>query len=248
MAISCENIFKYIKLILVHPAIEIGIEIFYLLTAVVIAVFLFRESSQYDEYQILEMTESYLNYNDFNSIKTTTEFKSYLVWLLDKLYTLDPSNQEIPLFIPLSPIRLSYFQKENECNDEIDYTKTCINDMHKFRCVIDNMINNYKYRCGEKYSEDFEFLTKKLKGYYSYYNLRNSNDHIDITKKSYISEDQDNIAEIIDNKRLKAIILQINLKAPSNNNYIDAILGIEMTNYFTTLKTLFSVYKINIHF
>lgn len=245
MAISCENIFKYIKLILVHPALEIGIEIFYLLTAVVIAVFLFRESSQYDEYQILEMTESYLNYNDFNSIKTTTEFKSYLVWLLDKLYTLDPSNQEIPLFIPLSPIRLSYFQKENECNDEIDYTKTCINDMHKFRCVIDNMINNYKYRCGEKYSEDFEFLTKKLKGYYSYYNLRNSNDHIDITKKSYISEDQDNIAEIIDNKRLKAIILQINLKAPSNNNYIDAILGIEMTNYFTNLKTIFSVYIIN---
>ena len=90
-----------------------------------------------------------------------------------------------------------------------------------------------------------------MKGYYSYYNLRNSNDHIDITKKSYISEDQDNIAEIIDNKRLKAIILQINLKAPSNNNYIDAILGIEMTNYFTNLKTIFSVYiinKINIHF
>ena len=39
--------------------------------------------------------------------------------------------------------------------------------------------------------------------------------------------------------------MQINLKAPSNQNFIDVILGIEMTNYFTDVRTIFSVYILN---
>ena len=245
MQFSWENVFKYVKLVLVHPAVEIVIEIFYLVTAIVMGVIIFKESSQYDEHQILDMTESYLNYNNFDKIKTPTEFKSYLISTLDKLYTLDPSNQEVPLFIPLNPIRLSYFEKDNDCNDKIDYSKTCINDNHKFACVIDHLTEYFKYQCGEKYENTHVFLTKMLKGYYSSYDLRKNNENIDITKRSYYFEQMDNINEIIENKKLKAIILQINLKAPSNHNYIDAVLGIEMTNYFTNVRPIFSVYIIN---
>lgn len=39
--------------------------------------------------------------------------------------------------------------------------------------------------------------------------------------------------------------MQINLKAPSNQNFIDVILGIEMTNYFTDVKRIFSIYILN---
>ena len=245
MDFSWENLFKYVKLVIVHPAVEIIIEIFYLATAVTIAYILFRESPQYDQYKILGMTQSYLNYNEFNKIRTPTEFNSYLTSILDKLYTLDPSNQKISLFIPISPIRINYFTIENECNNKIDYTKTCTNDMHKFQCAIDNLVTFFKYRCGVTYSDGYEFLTKKLKGYYSSYNLRKNKNYTDVTRHSYYSTYRDTINNLIENKELKAIVLQINLKAPSNKNYVDAILGIEMTNYFTNVKNIFSVYIIN---
>ena len=245
MAFSWENVFKYVKLILVHPAVEITISIIYLITTIIIAFIIFKESSQYDDHDILDITQSYINYNDFNQINTPTEFKTYLEDLLDKLYILNPSGQDIPLFIPISPIRVHYFENQNECNDKIDYTKTCINDANKFKCVIDNFVNSFKYQCGLKYEDNFKFLTKGLKGYYSSYNLKNSKTHIDITRQSYYSTLNSEINDIIENKRMKAIILQINLKTLGKFGYIDLLLGIEMTNYFTNVKRIFSTYRIN---
>ena len=246
MEFSWEDLFKYVKLVVVHPAVEIVIEIIYLVTSLTIGYLIFKESTEYDQHQILEITQSYLNFNNFNNIRTSTEFKSYLISLLDKLYTLDPSTQEIPLFIPTNPIRINYFTLANKCKDINDFADTCANDMHKFKCAIDNLVTFFKYECGETYSDGYEFLTKKLKGYYTSYNLRKNKKYIDITRHSYYSSLQDQVNEIIDNKKLKAIILQINLKAPSNNDYIDAILGIEMTNYFTNVKNIFSIYIINV--
>ena len=245
MEFSWEDLFKYVKLVLVHPAVEIIIEIIYLVTLVTIGYIIFKESSEYDQHQVLQITQSYLKYNDFNNIRTSTQFKSYLVSLLDKLYTLDPSTQEVPLFIPTNPIRINYFTLTNKCKDINNFDDTCANDMHKFKCAIDNLVTFFKYECGVTYSDGYQFLSKKLKGYYTSYNLRKNNKYIDITRHSYYSSLEDQVNEIIDNKKLKAIILQINLKAPSNNDYVDAILGIEMTNYFTNVKNIFSVYTIN---
>lgn len=246
MDFSCENILKYAKLVIVHPAVEITIGIIYLVTSILIAILIFKESSQYDEHQILDITESYLNYNNFNQIKSPNQFKSYLISILDKLYILNPSTEEIPLFIPLNPIRLNFFLKENECNIKIDYTKSCINELNKFKCAIDNMLNSFKYKCGEKFEDENKFFVKNLKGYYSWYNLRNKNHkNLDITRQTYYARYQNDVNDLIDDKQLKAIVLQINLKAPSINSYVDVVLGLEMTNYFTNVKTIFSVYTIN---
>ena len=50
---------------------------------------------------------------------------------------------------------------------------------------------------------------------------------------------------MIENKQMKALIMQINFIAPSNGNNVDVILGIEMTNYFTDIKNIFSAYVFN---
>lgn len=234
------NIFKYIKLILVHPALDIITESIYLLTFVFIGVIIFKESSVYDEHQIITITQNNLDYNRFNSIKAAEDLKSYLIYTLDNLYTVDALTKEIPIFIPLNPVRLNFFENNNECNTKIDYATTCINEVHKFRCVISNLAEYFKYKCGAEYDYDYELWNKKLKGYYSSYDLRNNKDYIDFTRDSYYSRDENQINDILNNKKLKAIVLQINLKAPSNSNYIDVILGLEMTNYFTNIKTIFS--------
>ena len=246
MNFSCENVLKYVKLVIVHPAVEIIIGIIYIVTSIFIAVLIFKDSSQYNEHSILDITESYLNFNDFNQIKTPTQFKAYLISILGKLYTINPLTEEIPLFIPLDPIRINFFLNENECNTEIDYMKSCFTEPNKFKCTIDNMLNSFKYKCGEKFEDDNQFLIKNLKGYYSSYNLRTKNHkHLDITRQTYYSKYQNDVNNLIEDKQLKSIVLQINLKAPSISTYVDAILGIEMTNYFTNVKTIFSIYTIN---
>ena len=245
MAFSRESVFKYVKLVLVHPAVEITIEIIYLVTTLIIGYIIFKESSQYDNHDTLDIAQSYINYNDFNQIKTPTQFKAYLEALLDKLFILNPSGQDFPLFYPISPIRVNYFENENECNEKIDYTKTCTNSANKFDCVIDNFVNTFKYKCGLKYDDSYQFLNKKLKGYYSSYNLKNNNTYLDITRQTYYSTLNSEINDIIENKSIKAIILQINLKTVSNFGYVDLLLGIEMTHYFTNVKKIFSFYRMN---
>ena len=83
------NIIKYIKIILVHPATEISLNFIYLMSFLVIGLIMFS-NKDYSDLEILNMTESYLYYNRFNSIKTPTHFNSYLISILDKLYTINP--------------------------------------------------------------------------------------------------------------------------------------------------------------
>lgn len=239
------NLLKFIKIFLVHPATEIISNIFYLISFVIIGVLLFKESSNYDDHQILDITQSYLSYEIFNSIKTPSQFHDYFLSLLNKLYTIDPRIEEIPLFIPISPIRFISFINSNDCNTEIFYNKTCVDDPEKFKCVIDYLTKSYNHKCGKKYSDSKHIFEKKLIGHYSNYNIRDAENYIDITKDTYISKYRDKFEEIVQDKRLKALIIQINLKAPSNQNFIDIIFGLEMTNYFTDVKPIFSVYILN---
>ena len=239
------NILKYIKLFLVHPSTEIILNMIYLISFVMIGILLFKESSNYDDHQIFDITQTFFNFKNFNKIKTPSQFKIYFISLLDKLYTINPSTEEIPLFIPMSPVRFIPFINSNDCNTEIFYNKTCKNESEKFKCVIDYLTESFKNKCGEKYTDNKKMFERKLTGHYSEYNIRKSDNFIDITRESYYLNYKDKIDEIIQDKQLKALIMQINLKAPSNQNFIDVILGIEMTNYFTDVKTIFSVYILN---
>ena len=238
------SILKFIKFFLVHPSTEIIISILYLISFIFIGVLLFKESSNYDDHQILDITQSFLDFKTFNKIKTPFQFENYLSFLLNKLYTINPASNEIPLFIPMSPIRFIPFINSNDCNTQIYYNKTCIGSSEKFKCVIEYLTEAYKHKCGKQYSDKKSFLERKLTGHYSDYSIANAENFIDFTKDSYLKY-QNKIEEIIKDKQLKALVMQINLKAPSNQNFIDVILGIEMTNYFTDVKTIFSVYILN---
>lgn len=242
MSLSGKKILKYIKIILVHPLTEIIINALYLISFIFIGVTIFNKNQNYNNHQILDMTESHLDYNTFNNIKTPTQFHSYLIYILNKLYTINPLTDEIPLFIPISPVRFTSFKNTNKCNTDIDYTKTCTTATDKFKCVIDNLSKSFNLECGKSYSDKKNIFQKKLKGYYSNYNIRHSKNNIDLTKNTYYSTYQNEINEIIEDKQLKALVMQINLAVPSNKNYIDVILCLEMTNYFTDIKKIFSVY------
>ena len=238
------DLIKYIKIFLVHPATEITLNIIYLLSIFIIGLMIFSDEN-YNELEILDMTESYLYYNNFKNIKTPSQFNAYLLSILDKLYTINPDIDEIPLFIPISPIRFVAFNNSNDCNTELDYSKNCRNDEQKFKCAIDNLSKAFKSQCGKKYSDGKGIFEHKLTGYYSSYSLRKAENYIDFTRDTYYSNYRNIINNMIDNKQLKAIIMRINLIAPSNKNYIDVILGLEMTNYFTDVKIIFSSFVFN---
>jgi len=244
-SLAVKNIFKYIKIVLVHPITEIILDIIYLVSMVNIGIIIFEESKMYDDHKILDMTESYLNYNQFINIKTKADFKLYLTSALDRLFLINPQTQDIPLFVPISPIRFIWFQNSNECNTKIDYTTTCTNSPNKFKCVIDNLSKSFNLECGKKYNGSNSIFKKVLTGYYSSYNIQYPQNFIDITRESYYSTHQNEIDQIIQNKSLKALLMQINLIAPSNHNYIDIVLSVEMTNYFTDVKTIYSVNILN---
>ena len=91
------NILKYIKLFLVHPSTEIILNMIYLISFVMIGILLFKESSNYDDHQMFDITQTFFNFKNFNKIKTPSQFKIYFISLLDKLYTINPSTEEIPL-------------------------------------------------------------------------------------------------------------------------------------------------------
>ena len=240
-----KNSVKYLKIAIVYPYTEIFINILYIISFIIIGILIFKESPIYDDHQILDMTESYLKYDTFKEINKPSEFISYLSSILTKLYTIDPANNEIPLFIPLNPIRLIPFNNANECNTGLDFNVNCLVSTEKFKCVIEHLIKSYELKCGQKYTDDKILFENKLQGYYSSYNIRGAKKKIDITKETYDSTYQNEINTIINDKQLKAVVMQINLMAPSNRNFIDVILGIEMTNYFTDVKTIFSVYILN---
>ena len=185
---------------------------------------------------------------------------NYLSSLVNKLYTIDINNKKLPIFIPLNPIRLSQFSNKG-CKEE-DFTYSCNKN---FRCVINSLATSFKHLCGLRYTnkieefnldeieeDDFDIKKKKKEkifleklvtsfpGYYSKYDLLNDGRVIDFTNDNY-NENIPKIQQLINDKNLKFIALQINLKAPSNNNYVDIILGLEMNQYFHNKKKIISI-------
>ena len=257
---SLNQKYKYIKLCLISPALEIFINIIYISSFLIIFTYFWINGKHYNDNQILKFTESYLNYNSFNSIKTPIDFEIYLSNLVNKIYTIDTSKDILPIFIPLNPIRITQFS--NKGCDESNFNFSCYRN---FTCVINSLSNSFKNQCGSKYNKEMkrieeltpeevdkfenseknhkiflEDLVISFPGYYSEYDLLKGGKIFDITNMN-LNEKNSSIKKLINDKNVKFISLQINLKVPSNNNYVDVILGLEMNRYFHDIKKIISI-------
>ena len=256
--------FKYIKLCLISPALEIFSNIIYISSFIIIFTYFWMNGKYYNDNQVLKFTESYINYDSFNNITIPEDFEIYLSNLLNKLFTLNVNKEILPIFIPLNPIRLTQFANK-DC-DESNFNYTCYRN---FTCVINSISKSFKNKCNLKYIkrrnkfeemrpdnfeniESFEKFKKNREekfleeivvsfpGYYSKYDLLNDGETIDLTNLNFI-QNISKIKTLIYDKNVKFITLQINLKLPSNNNFVDVILGLEMNRYFHEIKKIVSI-------
>ena len=246
-----KNKLIYIKLGLISPVLEIIVNTIYILSFILIFYYFCSNGKYYNDNQISKFTESYINYENFKNINSPSDLKTYIEDLTSKLFNSNPSTEKIPIFMPLNPIRITRFIN-TYCKEE-NYLTTCNNN---FQCVINSMSNSFKDKCGEKYSnannadEDnnnanskklfLESLVNNFKGYYSNYDLLHGGRSVEITNHN-INNKIDEIDDFITNKNVKFISIEINLKSPINNNYIDIILGLEMYEYFHDIKKILSI-------
>ena len=246
-----KNKLIYIKLGLISPVLEIIVNTIYILSFILIFYYFCSNGKYYNDNQISKFTESYINYENFKNINSPSDLKTYIEDLTSKLFNSNPSTEKIPIFMPLNPIRITRFIN-NYCKEE-NYLTTCNNN---FQCVINSMSNSFKDKCGEKYSnannadEDnnnanskklfLESLVNNFKGYYSNYDLLHGGRSVEITNHN-INNKIDEIDDFITYKNVKFISIEINLKSPINNNYIDIILGLEMYEYFHDIIKILSI-------
>jgi len=253
---------KFIKLCLISPITKIFINILYIISFLVLFILFYSEDQNFNNFEINELVRNYLNYNQFSEIKNSSDFQSYLEYLLNKLYTIDSFNDSIPILIPLGPIRLSQFSYNNY--DCINYKKSC---NHNFTCVIESLTYLYSSKCDEKNtnindikinesekeipinnddeneSNILKFIPK-LTGFYSNYDIIKEGKFIDLTISNYKNKNYE-IQNLIEQKDLKLLLLQMNFKLNSNDNFIDVIIGIEMINYYRNIKMIFNVFPFN---
>jgi hypothetical protein len=85
-------------------------------------------------------------------------------------------------------------------------------------------------------------MVPKLKGFYSNYDIIDDGKYIDLLIGNYKNNSDLYVKNLINDKGLKLLLLQINFKLNSNNNYVDIILGIEMLNYYRNIKKIFNVF------
>ena len=236
--------FIYVKLCLISPAFEIFINISYITSFIFIYTFLWLNGKYYTDNQILKFTESYIEYETFNNINSPNEFEIYLSFLINRLYTINTQIDKFPIFVPLNPIRTSFFL--NEGCEENDFNFACYRN---FTCVINSLNKSFNHQCNLRYIKKNNFIKEKyflenlvfsFNGYYSKYDLFKDGEIIDITKMN-LNENHHKILGLVNDKNLKFISLQINLKVPSNNNYVDVILGIEMNQFFNDIKKFVTI-------
>ena len=243
---------KFIKKCLISPITEIIMNVMYIISFLTMYIFFISEGESFNNFQINEIAKNYLNYEQFSSIKNSSDFESYLQMLLNKLYIIDSSKDPLPILIPLGPIRLSHFLNDvNNCNKNLNYSKHC---NFNFTCIIDSLTDIYNYNCEEnnsnnnenntnqKFEIKFSGIVPKLNGFYSKYDIINNDIFIDITISNYNNDSSLFVQNLINDQNLKLLLLQINFKLRSNDNYVDIIIGIEMLNYFRNIKRIFNVF------
>ena len=255
---------KFLKKCLISPITEIIINIIYIISFLAMFILFFSEDNNFNNFQISEITKNYLNYEKFSEIKNSADFASYLQSLLSILYTLNPKKDSIPNIIPIGPIRLSQFSNDpNDCI-KLNNLKSC---NKSFSCIINSLKEIYSYKCDKIISENnnedkddideklnkkinvpFSSFVSKLNGFYSEYDIINERKYIDITISNYQDENKLKVQNLITDKNLKLLLLQINFKLNSNHNYVNVLMGIEMTNYYRNIKKIFNISTFNNNF
>ena len=89
----------------------------------------------------------------------------------------------------------------------------------------------------------YQFIPK-LTGFYSKYDIIKNEKYIDLTISNYKKKKYE-IQNLIEQRDLNLLLLQMNFKLNSNDYYIDAIIGIEMINYYRNIKMIFNVFPFN---
>ena len=179
---------KYIKLCLISPIFEIITNIIYLTTFLILAFLYTKIGKNYNNYEITEMTSKYLEKETFLSIKSDTEFISYLKTILKKLYTFNKDTDSLPIFIPSGQVRLTKYSYKG-CSESIDLNKNCNNN---YECIIETLKDVFDDKnCGIPYKGSskrddggpLKKLVPKFPGKYTSYDLLNGGEFMDITIK-----------------------------------------------------------------
>ena len=241
----------YIKLTLVSPQLEIITNLIYIISFLSLAANYTYMGINYSNYEITKMTEKYFELETFNQINNDVQFIKYLEFIINQLFTFNP-NQNLPIFIPLDPLRLTKFTLHPQhCNDKLSHINPCYNNS---TCTVETFISVYNQtNCGQPYSpqrnaskqSSFSGFVSTFYGEYGQYNLETEGEHIDFTVDEFNANTTRYEDFIQSNKGLKFIVIQSNLYIPSNDNYVYIIAGIEMVNYFTHTFPIFksTVYR-----
>ena len=239
---------KYIKLCLISPIFEIITNIIYLTTFLILAFLYTKIGKNYNNYEITEMTSKYLEKETFLSIKSDTEFISYLKTILKKLYTFNKDTDSLPIFIPSGQVRLTKYSYKG-CSESIDLNKNCNNN---YECIIETLKDVFDDKnCGIPYKGSskrddggpLKKLVPKFPGKYTSYDLLNGGEFMDITINDF--DHPTELENFIIDYDVNFLVLQITFEIPCNNNCVNAIVGIEMLNYYTNLNYYFSVTPFN---
>lgn len=239
------NFIKYIKLCIISPAYDIIINLLIMIFFFIIAFLMQSQGIQLTNYQLTEIISDTFKENQFRSIKTKSEYYSYIDFLVNKLYEYDPVNNDnsIPYYMPYGAIRLKKFSN-SECNKKftelINSGTTCNTDECTLKLLSDfysdkNCGKIFSGEPGDKSNSPFIGLARKFEGKYTNYNLEKEGINLDFTIDEYYADNANNTKEFIkkfvgDDKDIKFIALLFNVYFPYDDSYAIIIAGIEMIN------------------
>ena len=255
------NFIKYIKLCIISPAYDIIINLLIMIFFFIMAFLIQSQGIQLNNFQLTELISDTFKEQEFRSIKTKTQYYSYIDFLVNKLYEYDPANNEnsIPYYMPYGAIRLKKFSN-SECNSKFNdliqggtscTTEECtLNLLSKFYSD-DKCGKIFSGETGDKSNTPFINLARKFEGKYTNYNLEKEGRNLDFTIDEYYSTNPNNtktfIQDFIGNdKDIKFIALLFNVYFPYDDSYAIIIAGIEMINSHTEFNEPYFIFNSSI--
>ena len=167
----------------------------------IMAFLIQSQGIQLNNFQLTELISDTLSdtfkEQEFRSIKTKTQYYSYIDFLVNKLYEYNPANNEnsIPYYMPYGAIRLKKFSN-SECNSKFNdliqggtscTTEECtLNLLSKFYSD-DKCGKIFSGEAGDKSNTPFINLARKFEGKYTNYNLEKEGRNLDFTIDEYYS-------------------------------------------------------------
>lgn len=222
MLIPSKNI-KYLKLFIISPYYEIIVNLAYIIFFFLLAFYILEMGSEISNSKITSLIETKYHKDEFIKIKTDQDFLNYIDFLVNELYTYDPSKK-LNFMIPLGSIRLKKythkmtlcpFEEAPKCSDCKYNNKKINNNYTLVACTITELTKLYEesdFHCGVPYRKSYSnnpsqnlnsiyiTLTRDYEGKYGYYDLVNDGVNHDFTIDNY---NKDNISSFIHDQQLK---------------------------------------------